>query len=585
MLASVAESTEERAILLLSASISASSQNTDAGMHSPLLVCRDRNIRYMVHDHHKDIPLNRSLALEVDKWPIMSLMELVRSVSGADAPSQPRLYQRNHEGSKWSYSYIKELLLSAPRAPTTISSSTADMTEPAELTDISTSPQNPSVPTAAPTHSEDVATDSAIASTRPDAPTHAGGAAAEGSAASQGERVAPLSGNTDRSADATNVTVARDFEADAMTSQIIKLQKNLYISPSMKTDSKSQELWTRHIKDRLNAELWHALRTERCVQEFMMIGSRPDCLKASVVITCCGESATKRVRKVVKRLKWLRDFDVPCAVVVEMVDLYSHHQRTTGHTPGIEAQLPPDPTTLCGVHIRNYFCGPGPVCTLGGLILVEGYPFGLTVEHAFQADLENSDPQNANEDQLSSGADDICDDDEPAESPFVSFGNESDSPTSQNSLQSLLECPQLPNFGVTGPGHDGQAAHPDETGLKDMVYSRIGNALPSIGRNALVVHPSSDWALIEIDDPSYFFLNEIKLPGRDASIIIEDVVSDDFQTEGQVHLILARGGVRAGWLMSSPALLKAGNSVMDTRLIIMDRKLGEPPSGVSEDTA
>jgi ankyrin repeat protein len=317
-----------------------------------------------------------------------------------------------------------------------------------------------------------------------------------------------------------------------------------------------------------------------------MAGSRPDSLRASVVITCCGEAAAKRVRKVVKTMKWLRDLDVPCAVVVDTIYLfYSQQLQQDGHlTPIIEAQLPPNPTTLCGRRIRKKSLpdSQGAFCTLGGLILVEGFAFGITVEHAFHGGFEDSGLRIADEDALESGADSSYGDDEISRSPFVSFDRESNVDTSENSFQSQHEPARLPYVDATDQRRDNPTPHSSEEYDEGMVYRRIGKALPSIGRDGLTTQCSYDWTLIDIDDPSCFFPNKIKLPGQTEPKVIEDVVPEGLQAEGHVDVVLVGGGVSSGRLTSSPTLFKVGDLVMDTRLIIMDDKLGKHVYGLPD---
>jgi hypothetical protein len=284
-----------------------------------------------------------------------------------------------------------------------------------------------------------------------------------------------------------------------------------------------------------------------------------------------------------KRLKWLRDIDIPCAVVVDQIHLCSQiEQHQTGRRSSeIEAHLPAHPTTLCGVHIRNCSdqSNSRPVCTLGGIILVEGIPFGLTVEHAFQPDVEDLNLHNDKEDRFTSSTL-LCDDDESWESPFITFDDDSDNITSQVSVSSLPPYPVRSGAGATSPDREGQTASPESPNhrldFEGVVYRRIGKALPSITRDGSAIHRSSDWSLVQLDDPSYFLLNQIKSPGQHVPAIVENVIPEDFQNEGYVDILVAGDGARSGWLMSSPALLKVGNTVMETRLIILESRLGEP---------
>lgn len=502
-------------------------------------------------------------------------MELVRALSRTSSAPRTEVQKQSRGVSKLSYHYVKELLLGAPRAPTTIIPSELDAAAPTVFTATAGSRQGHLRSTIAPTGT-------ANAPTLEEPIQFTDGNNTNTPAALQENAVVPPHAHATESANATNETIASDAAVCRVSepSPVLKLAANFYISPNMRTDSSSQELWTEQIKDRLNAELLHALRKERCIQEFIMAGPRPNCLRASVVITCCGESAAKRVRKVVKRLKWLKDFDVPCAVVVDTVHLYSQeHQQTGDPTPTIEAQLPPNPTTLCGQRIRKCSLqdNPGPFCTLGGLILVEGFPFGMTVEHTFEVGFEVSGLQGAHEDQLGTIGD-LSSDHTESESPFISFDDENDGDTFENSFQPLHESTGLPNVVPIDSGCDEPVAHQHQEDLEGVVYRRIGKVLPSIRRDEVAVRHSNDWALVEIDDPSSFLLNEIKLPTQNASMIIGDMVSEHFQDEGHVYVVLASGVVRAGWLMPSPVSFKVGNSVMDTRLIILIANLVSFPA-------
>jgi hypothetical protein len=540
----------------------------------------------MINYCGKDALLIPVLILEAEKWPIASVMELARAFQATGSLST-EWHDQSRGVSKWSYRSVKELLLNTPRAPTKNFPTHTEPPLSTSLTAILANPQGPFVCEAVPTSCRDVATANTTPPILEGPLKHADGDRTDIPTASLENEAVPLQENATESANATGVAIPSNSASHLINEAepVLRLSKNLYISPDKRTDCSAQELWTEHIKDRLNAELWHALRKERCLQEFVMAGSRPDSLRASVVITCCGEAAAKRVRKVVKNLKWLRDFDVPCAVVVDAIHLYSQLLQQDRHlTPIIEAQLPPNPTTLCGGRIRKRSPpdSQGPFCTLGGLILVEGFAFGITVEHAFHGEFEDSRLQIIDEDVLEPSADSSYGDDEISGSPFVSFGGESNDDTSENSFQSQYEPAQLLYVDNTDQGHDDSTAHSSEEYREGMVYQRIGKALPSIRRDGLINQYSGDWALIDIDDPSCFFPNKIKLPGQTEPNIIEDMVPEDHQAEGHVEVVLVGGGVSSGWLTSSPTLFKVGDLVMDTRLIIMGDKLGENACGLPE---
>src|ERR1700722_13322675 len=82
-------------------------------------------------------------------------MEVVRSFSTNSSTSRTEVHGHNRGVSKWSFSYVRELLLSAPRAPQTILQSNIEATL---TTEVHLSP------TAAPTSYENVSTANAGAS-------------------------------------------------------------------------------------------------------------------------------------------------------------------------------------------------------------------------------------------------------------------------------------------------------------------------------------------------------------------------------------------------------------------------------------
>jgi hypothetical protein len=239
---------------------------------------------------------------------------------------------------------------------------------------------------------------------------------------------------------------------------------------------------------------------------------------------------------VVKRLKWLKDFDMPCAVIVDPVHPYSEGQQTRDPVPTIEALLPPHPTTLCGRRIRKLSSrgNSGPFCTLGGLVLVEGLAFGMTVEHTFEGGFETSGSQGAHEDQIGPG-DDLLSGEADLESPFISFDDENDGDTFENSFRSLHESTGQSYVEDIDRGYD-PVANQHQENLEGVVYRRIGKVLPPIRKDEVTVRHSNDWALVKIDEPSYFLPNELKLPTQDASMIIGDMVRNIFKAKATYTL-------------------------------------------------
>ena len=133
-------------------------------------------------------------------------MELVRAFSATSSGSRTEVQRQNRGVSKWSYHYVKELLLSAPRAPKLIHPFVTDATAVAEFTPPPERPQSHPKSTIARSRCDNVATASASAPTLDERLHFTDGNRTDASAASQESAGVPPHANATESANAINET-------------------------------------------------------------------------------------------------------------------------------------------------------------------------------------------------------------------------------------------------------------------------------------------------------------------------------------------------------------------------------------------
>lgn len=169
--------------------------------------------------------------------------------------------------------------------------------------------------------------------------------------------------------------------------------QGFHVSPSMPIDSKVQEIWTLQIRERLSNLLLQGIPTGTCVQEFMMAGKRPNCLRPTVVLTC-GDARTKRgVKHLAKRQSWLqcilKEKGIDLVALVARVALSTSPVLTSDATASWEENsrsqiLEGTAATSCGLCVRITFEDHSQrFCMLGGLLIVNDEIFGLTAAHPF----------------------------------------------------------------------------------------------------------------------------------------------------------------------------------------------------------
>ena len=393
---------------------------------------------------------------------------------------------------------------------------------------------------------------------------------------------------------ATTATEPASETSTAATSvlslpRVFTVQK-FHISPSMPIDEKIQAVWARQIRSRLSAVLFYNIPIGTCVQEFMMVGKRPDTLKPTLVITCGDVATKKRVEKTFKSQGWLQELlkanHIMFIALAAKTPLSAGPTSNDGNTVDLSQSytvqlLPSGVTTSCGqgllisgadIRLRQH-------CTLGGLLVVNGEILGLTAGHPF-AKFEHhvirrehleavqvvEDPSDEESSSVSSEPFVFNDDDD---------GDANDSTASTVSTVSCHENVDVPSTSIDGPPHkQHEISKPFSPSTKRYLPQATILPVSSPRYVSSVEDPLNnyDWALLERLPPHVISrLNKIAHVDLRHDILIEGTVSGPVC--GEVTITVAGLGPQLGYLHSSPATMKVDESVLEVQLITLERVL------------
>lgn len=375
---------------------------------------------------------------------------------------------------------------------------------------------------------------------------------------------------------------------------IFRVQK-LYVSPSTPMDEKIKDVWTRQIKSRLSAALLYSIPTGTCVQEVMMVGKRPDALKPTLVITCGDAVTKKRVEKTFKSQGWLQELleakNIMFVTLVAKTLLSAGPASNDGSTERLSESyaiqcLPPGVSTSCGLGllINSVDSRLPQHCTLGGLLVVNGEILGMTAGHPFLKIRDNVIKREPLE--MAQAVEDSSDEESGTTSsePFV-FNDDDDGDANDDltaSTVSLGENADVASTPVDGPPH-GQykASRPLSPSMKWYLPQAALLPVSTPREVSSIEDPLNDhdWALLEMLPPAVISRpNKISHIDLHHDILIERTVSGP--ACGEVTITIADIGLQSGYLHSSPATMKVGESVLDVQLITLEstlRKFHFPP--------
>lgn len=363
--------------------------------------------------------------------------------------------------------------------------------------------------------------------------------------------------------------------------EVFVVQK-FYFSPDMTIDEKILEVWTRQIKSRLSGVLRRNIPSGTCVQEFMMVGKRPNALKPTVVITCGDPMTKKRVEKIFKSQVWLQELmKANQMVFIALVAKTSLSAGPVSDNDCIETlrgsyavQLPqPGVPTSCGLELSANGMDIRQRCTLGGLLVVNGRVLGLTAGHPFSQVEDNFLQRKPL--QAAEYINEFNDEDSSSVSsePFV-FTSDSDDDENDDLVSttapSFEHVDTLPSL-VDRPAYD---RHEVTRASSSIYWSAPQIAiirLPTQTNGSSIDNfpDSFDWALLE-SLPSAVIMqhNAIFDAGKNECIPIKGILSS--RACGKV--VVAAAGVEShqGYLHDSPAAIQVNGSVLEVQLVVMN---------------
>lgn len=360
---------------------------------------------------------------------------------------------------------------------------------------------------------------------------------------------------------------------------IREVEKGVFAAPRMAMEPQDRLAWDK-IQPKLQDTIFNTFRPRKDLDntiscEFMMGGPSPTRLTPTVFLVCCHELYRKQLRSILKRQKWMRAYEYQCVVIVDTLEDLS--LRNPGNTDGntkllIEAFVPSGHTSWCGLKARAHFrVDQQPITfTIGGIILIDGEAFALTVKHGLER-LVSVDAASSND------SDDDDDANEESSSPFITFQDagsiqmqdHDETETCTTVFGSQMMVPQsftslVDNAAPERPYSGSEWRHFGQYNASDT-----GGSMISLGR--------LDWSLMKVEPrcelSTSSVVNTLVTPTRD-HYEIKSFLDNPAMTGGEVWINAGSSGPVKGWLVDRPALLhRYGRSFMALQ-VIPDEPLG-----------
>jgi hypothetical protein len=303
----------------------------------------------------------------------------------------------------------------------------------------------------------------------------------------------------------------------------------------------------------------------------MMGGPSSKQLKPTVFLVCCHEVYRKQLKTILKRQKWIRQYDYQWVVIVDAFEeLSSGSVEVTPDTEPIRvyASLSSKRTSLCGVRaLAEAWEHDGMVklvtFTIGGILLIDNREFGLTVGHVIEKVMFLQDSR--------SNADDEEDSDS---SPFMTFEEEDDvKMTGHSSTESL--APVLED--VAGDDESSVVLDFDPSEEDGWVWDDLGHFHASTLSRSTMGRKQLDWSLVSLDPELETFqrplINTLEIPtgGR---VSINEFLQKPAIVGSNIWINAGSTGMVKGWLMDSLMVFHQHGKTFPVLQVISDQRLG-----------
>jgi len=344
----------------------------------------------------------------------------------------------------------------------------------------------------------------------------------------------------------------------------------LYALPTMQIAAHDGETWRHSINPRLESEILHVLRKERCQLELLMCGTREGILRPTILLTCGydkislgpreSERRRRKIQKQVNKFQSLKGCPFPCHVIIDNIRLLAFVPGDQGDADWDLSCYQGSPDgQFCGAIIQ---VGKGSdrvnYCTLGGLITLESRTYGLTVFHPF---CKRRQPQS--HDGLSATS--------------LSLSSESSSGAEFAPSPDSWSIGSKSTRWSVGGFHSG----------RDFIYPAVAprSSAPSIGHDedifltagTLMQGPvEADCGLVRFPRALGIFANRYRPPGHDHLVeILHLGPSPTIDWDTPVFVIAGISGVVPGKLGQTGISLAVDNVSCNVTQVILERPLGK----------
>lgn len=304
-------------------------------------------------------------------------------------------------------------------------------------------------------------------------------------------------------------------------------------------------------------------------------------LKPTIVITCDDAKSRKHNKKIVQELQWLKQYRLQCLLVLNsqrrIIESFTKALAVPDPSRLMVAANPGSNTsTLCGISaaIKHPRFPTGTPFRLGGMLLVNGEVFGLTVGHITTPEPRLDISEEFGNTKLSQ-RDSIADSDD-SSFIFTIGGSASDSDTDSISDSLGMEEIESESDRVDREdsfGGNSWTASPntsDWTEIGSIEDSTISRSRPA-GRFSTL---HSDWALIRVPNKKYWLGNTVQIPGNRAVTEIEETSLEKQILVGQVWAVTGPDSVRSGLLSGCSSILFLHGRKLRVRQITFEDALG-----------
>ncbi len=305
-----------------------------------------------------------------------------------------------------------------------------------------------------------------------------------------------------------------------------------------------------------------------------MAGDRPQWLAPSILVWCDAEDTKMRVRKLFDDEAWLEErmgirgmnhyiLDGPAYRSAKPSSLHSRSLCVLG---GSSVIVPEHVSTSCGLSL---ILENGKKCDIGGLIFVDGTPYGMTTRHGLD-DMARSLRccQNVIRRKsvctLPSTWSDV--------SPCVSTDGHK-SASGRSSYTSITTPPSPKNPPQDKPEKLYHLALPSSTNSRDQVKV-LCPPIPA-DEDYILEYPADDfdWVLIDLCDAPDALLFDLLMPNMVHGKPIQGLHLGEIDDQSKVTVLTDGLRPHSGLLSSVCSTLQVEGSLHDVRLIVLDKLL------------